>query len=400
MKTARQLIAAACAVALLVAAGGCAPSANRTPTSAKSSATTVAPAPSAGEQAGESSEPSTAVSPMKMLAPDKGAWVGVFTPPAPYKMSAVERYTKLAGARPAIVMWYQPWAGDGADEFLGSECVTMMRAGVVPLITWEPWDPGADPNYLKHPEKQPKYSLAKIAGGKYDSYIRDWARKCATLGGPVMLRPMHEMNGTWYPWGGTVNGNSAEEYVAAWRHIHDIFADEGADNVTWVWSVNNNNIPDVEGNQWGDYYPGDEYVDWVASSGFNWGTTRPKHKWKTFDAVFGNVYPYLRTLGKPILLSEFGTVSEGGSKPAWIRAAYRAIREDYPEIAAVVYYDNGEQGLKGRQDWGIASVKGSAMAYAEAVSDPYYKHAPSPAIDRWVEGATDDDFEQLKQSLK
>jgi len=31
------------------------------------------------------------------------------------------------------------------------------------------------------------------------------------------------MNGKWQPWSIGVNGNTAAQYVTAWRHAHDIF---------------------------------------------------------------------------------------------------------------------------------------------------------------------------------
>ena len=46
------------------------------------------------------------------------------------------------------------------------------------------------------------------------------------------------MNGNWFPWCEGVNGNQPGEYVAAWRHVHDIFTAVGATNATWVWCPN------------------------------------------------------------------------------------------------------------------------------------------------------------------
>ena len=43
--------------------------------------------------------------------------------------------------------------------------------------------------------------------------------------GARYLRPMHEMNGNWYPWAEGVNGNVAGDYVNAWRHVRAIFRD-------------------------------------------------------------------------------------------------------------------------------------------------------------------------------
>ncbi len=49
---------------------------------------------------------------------------------------------------------------------------------------------------------------------------------------------MSEMNGDWTSWCGTVNGNVPSDYIPAWRHVHDIFVQEGASNVKFDWSPN------------------------------------------------------------------------------------------------------------------------------------------------------------------
>ena len=69
------------------------------------------------------------------------------------------------------------------------------------------------------------------------------------------------MNGDWVPWGLGVNGNTARDYVAAWRHLVTVFAEEGASNVRWVWSPNVN--PDGY-LPFERLYPGDRWVDWLA----------------------------------------------------------------------------------------------------------------------------------------
>ena len=70
---------------------------------------------------------------------------------------------------------------------------------------------------------------------------------------------MHEMNGYWYPWSGLVNGNTPAKFIRAWRYIHKVFDAEGATNVTWVWTVNWNSVPNSTANRYGAYYPGDKY---------------------------------------------------------------------------------------------------------------------------------------------
>ena len=44
------------------------------------------------------------------------------------------------------------------------------------------------------------------------------------------------MNGNWSPWG--YRHTSPAAFVAAWRHIVTLFRALGAQNVTWLWTVN------------------------------------------------------------------------------------------------------------------------------------------------------------------
>jgi hypothetical protein len=102
--------------------------------------------------------------------------------------------------------------------------------GALPAITWEPWHPA-------HGANQPQYALERITAGAFDGYIMQWARAAASFGQPMQIRFGHEMNGTWYPWSIGVNGNSANDYRNAYRHVHDMFIAAGAAQVQWVWSI-------------------------------------------------------------------------------------------------------------------------------------------------------------------
>lgn len=321
----------------------------------------------------------------KIEPPAEGAYVGVFRPPAPFNMDGFDEYVDLTKNDPAILMWFQPWAQTESApyEFDAAAVIATHRRGAVPMISWEPWDPGDDPHGPNRPSDQSAFRLKAIVDGEFDEYIRDWATGCATVGGPIMLRPMHEMNGNWYPWNGFVNGNTPSEFIAAWRRIHDIFVEEGATNVTWVWSVNDVSVPDIAGNQPDAYYPGDEYVDWIGMSGFNWGTARPGYRWTDFDEQYAKPVEYLKRFGKPIAICEFGSVEVAGDKAAWIEDAYSKLRTDYPDVKAVVYYDNREEGPKGLQDWNIDSSPEALEAYVEAIGDPHFKGAVVPELSRW-----------------
>lgn len=317
------------------------------------------------------------------VAPPQGAYLGVYVPPAPFDPRAIDSFETSAGKGVAIVMWYQPWAVANRSRFDTATVVAVMRRGKVPMITWEPWDPGSDATRVRNPGRQPAFRLAAINAGAFDGYIRDWARAIKGLGGPVMLRPMHEMNGNWYPWSGTTNGNSPAQYVAAWRRLHDIFEQEGATNVTWVWSVNHESVPSGPGNAYASYYPGDAYVDWTAISGFNWGTSSPYSAWDSYSHWYDKPLAYLRTLGKPICVAEFACVEQGGDKAAWLKDAYARVAAD-PAIRAIVYFDSIEHD-SGTQDWRIDSSARSLAGFRAAIAPAHFLAGTPPELTGWVD---------------
>lgn len=104
-----------------------------------------------------------------------------------------------------------------------------------------------------------------VLSGARDSYLRAQADAVRAFDRPVFVRPDWEMNSTWYPqWDAPQVPPSA--YIAAWRHVYDVFQTEGAVNAAFVWCVNTwpgPNRTDVSA-----WYPGDAYVDWIGVDGY------------------------------------------------------------------------------------------------------------------------------------
>jgi hypothetical protein len=303
----------------------------------------------------------------KVLPPPKSdLYWGVFHLGAPYDPKLVTALEQEVGRRPAILMWYQEWARQPA--FPVDEAAWLFDRGIVPMITWEPWQPPRVFGTIVN--DQPRFSLKRIVDGKWDGYISRYARQIKHYGGPVMLRPMHEMDGFWYPWSGTVQpstGNSPTEYKMAWRHIWRVFRDVGASNVTWVWSVNHVSVPDTPTNNIRNYWPGKKFVDWIGFSGFNWGTASPFSVWKGFDSVELDRYRQLLRWGKPIALTEMGAPEVGGDKAQWIKDSFKAILARYPQLKMVIWYD--KQDSPERQ-WQINSSPAALHAFRGVISDP------------------------------
>jgi beta-mannanase len=281
---------------------------------------------------------------------------GIFTDGAPYdgNVDAIDRLQGKLGRHIDIVNWYQNWAdGSWAREYHPDVVAAVTGSGRTPLLTWEPWDPakGAD---------QPQFRLRRIVDGAFDDYIASWADSLRDAGGDVYLRPMHEMNGDWYPWGGTVGDNSAELYIKAWRHMVGIFRDHGARNVKFVWCPLPFSVPDTKSNQLEAYYPGTRYVDVLSLDGYNWGSRHADYGgWQSFKSIFGAAYKRLTKLGpQPIWIAEVGSAPQGGDKAAWVRDMWRTART-MPRLKALVWFDQNKE-----EDWRALPVASAFAAKA------------------------------------
>jgi hypothetical protein len=269
----------------------------------------------------------------RLLPPASGAYFGV--------TSSGQRTAPIAAARPwsgkvRIVQWFQQWRSNEVRlrrDWLDS----VDRAGAIPMIVWEPWrrrpDGADDPT-------QAAASVAAIGSGRYDPYIRAWARGLAAYRRPVLIKFMHEMNGWWYPWSVGINGNTPAGFIQAWRHVHDLFRAAGATNVSWVWSLNTEFGFDRDRYPPTAYYPGDAYVDWVGFSGMNWGTTQPWSSWTSADTFFRADYERLRAFGRPLMITEVATVQQGGDQAEWVTQTMDLFRRSYPAVRAVVWFSN------------------------------------------------------------
>jgi hypothetical protein len=305
-------------------------------------------------------------SPTPAAASAPGIYLGVWQPGLPEDMAALSDFERQIGKHVAIVMLWNDSADDNGALDMKALCAIAAR-GSVPLITWTPsdWRDGAD---------ESPYQLDRIAAGDLDGYFTGWAEQLASYGRPVLLRWAHEMNGTWYIWGRRDN-NSPAQYIAAWRHRHDLFVSAGATNVQWVWSPA---VADDAESAFEPYYPGDAYVDWVALDGYNQGP----QVWRWFGQIFSDSYNRITSLTtRPLMIAETASsealpqqAALGDTKAKWITDAFTdAIPNRFPRIRAVVWFNENKQDVeKGGYDWRVQSSPTALHAFAAAVASSVY----------------------------
>ena len=279
---------------------------------------------------------------------------GVSTPGGPGAGDEYAAVMTAAGAPPALEQWFVDFTAPPPI----ADLATVSGRGAQPVVTWEPWRSLGDGGY-----DRAAFPMQEIAAGVHDDYLYRWADELIAWGGTVYLRFAHEPNGDWYPWS-PAGGTPPEVYVAAWRHVHDLFAVKNAHNVRWIWAVN---VTDDPGDELGPLYPGDAYVDVVGVDGYNWGTTQQWSRWQRPDELFGPTLAAVTRLapGKPVVLTEVASAEEGGSKATWIRdlVSYVDLRRD---VSAFIWFDHHKE-----TDWRLTSSPGVVDAVQKALGREY-----------------------------
>jgi mannan endo-1,4-beta-mannosidase len=234
------------------------------------------------------------------LPASSGSYLGVYAKNVPASYDGVAAFTNAIGTRPDVVMYYSGWY----EPFQTAFATRVADNGAVPLIQMDPEGKGV--------------TVPTIAAGKFDGYLSAYAEAVRAYRHPVILSFGHEMNGSWSPWG--YKHTSPAAFVAAWRHIVTLFRTLGAQNVTWLWTVNiiNNTqrgrIPPPD-----PWWPGNSYVTWVGIDGYYL-----KSNWQ-FAPLFGPTITKVRSLtSAPILIAETGATSAAG-QPSKIADVFAGI---------------------------------------------------------------------------
>jgi Glycosyl hydrolase family 26 len=242
----------------------------------------------------------------------------------------VRSFEKVTGTRIGMVEFYNPFT----RPFQRWEARQATAAGDLPLVQLNP----------RH------VLLAQIVTGRYDDEIRRYADSVRAFSCPIVISFGHEMNGWWYTWGEP--WTTPATFIAAWRHVHDIFAAAGAGNVIWSWDPSHQYR--YKGSLASRWFPGNRYVDWVGLDGYLGAG-------ETFAQVFGAQLRNIRQVTrKPVYLAETGVA--GGPDQVWqIASLFDALRKY--RLAGLVWFD-----LNRKQPWRLEGRPPALAAYRHAVA--------------------------------
>lgn len=189
----------------------------------------------------------------------------------------LDRIAEASGVEPKI------WGGDVAWD--GAKVVELAKqnyaSGHIITLMWHvnrPFDKGVV-NFREQTQgdfSDEQWEELMTEGSEMhrkwlaqvDSISVNFLMPLKEAGIPVIWRPYHEMNGEWFWWGWREGENGFKKlYRMMWdrmvNHHH-------LDNLLWVWNANApREIPGDTARAYDLYYPGNEYVDVLATDVYN-----------------------------------------------------------------------------------------------------------------------------------
>lgn len=269
------------------------------------------------------------------LAVTPDSYLGVYEKSSPISYSLISHFAAMTGRQPKIVLYYSSWH----EVFRRAFAEKAYVQGAVPLIQLEPYGVG----------------MRSIAAGASDAYLRSYADAVRAYRHPVIIGFAHEMNGPWYRWGW--HRTSPAAWVAAWKHVVDVFRGQGATNVTWLWTINRNAAHTGPIRDW---WPGNDYVTWVGLDGYYFQPS------DSFTNTFGGTVKDIRKMtGKPILLAETAIGPVAG-QAAKIPDLFVGVKRYH--LLGLVWFDVNQHRGPYHQDWRLEGKRTAITAFRAAVA--------------------------------
>lgn len=283
----------------------------------------------------------------------------------------VASYESAVGRRVAWVYFSNNWWQDRAFP---SATASWIRArGSVPFVRL------MLRSEVPQGEAEPLFKLEAILAGQFDSDLSAWGDAAHAFAYPVLAEFGTEVNGSWFSWNGVWNGGPQEgprRFREAYRHIVETIRGRGATNVTWVFHVNQRDIPEEDWNRMENYFPGTDVVDWLGLSVY--GGLSPSDEWHPLSEGMDRMVPRLEALapGQPIFVLEFAASypNPAGDTAGWADTALlQLLSNRWPSVRGFSWWneqccDGGE--MRVQRVPGLAGVLRNRLANPNVVDRP------------------------------
>lgn len=297
-------------------------------------------------------------------------------PPGQYNMipQHFEALFNTTGKKLKYVNYYLQWATNGTTTphaMPGLALQSLITNGYTPILTWEPMFSG----FAHLDPAQPR--LDNIINGDYNSFIDNFADNIKLLSDTIIIRFMHEFEGDWYAWCVSQNSGDPNKFINAYRLVVDRFRARGATNVKWMWCGNSDYAPYAAYNWLVSAYPGDSYVDIVATDIYNSHYPAALPWWRSFRWQTAESYYYLQKYmpNKPLFIAELGCRerfsnenSTSETKAQWYARMDKELQSNFHKTRGLIFFNANKT-----QNWLVNSSSAALQSLKNNVwMDNYY----------------------------
>ncbi|NOR27363.1 MAG: glycosyl hydrolase family 26 [Lutibacter sp.] len=156
------------------------------------------------------------------------------------------------------------------------EAIKRNSEGYIVTLMWHTGRPQDNPPFnwnnstqgeLTKEEWKDLITPGTLLNKKWESRVDSIAshlKKLQNANVPILWRPYHEMNGSWFWWG---DKKGADGYIKLWKMMYNRFVNyHKLNNLIWVWNANApRDKKNDEAYDYDFYFPGVNYVDVLAA---------------------------------------------------------------------------------------------------------------------------------------
>jgi hypothetical protein len=178
-------------------------------------------------------------------------------------------------------------------------------------------------------------AAAKSGSALYADIVR-WAKEIKSRGGRVMVAYNHEPEAA----AGGQHGTPAD-FIAAWRRVHTIFDQQGANNVEWTLQMTAYafRVKSGDARSISRWYPGDAWVDNIGADAYNWSTCgEGSGKYNELSTLGAPVLAFARAHGKAASFPEFASHASS-NRAQWLRNAHSYFVANQNTLSAAFYFN-------------------------------------------------------------
>jgi len=268
----------------------------------------------------------------------------------------IQKWEQTSGKRAHIIHLFYTLS----SEYPWRQTQRVLKKGYAVMLTLEP---------RLHGDSRKRSRLKDLYQGKLDQQLMRSITKLKEIyqkwpKAQIMIRFGHEMNGSWYQWGckDGHNDNHAQDFIRSFRYVVQFFRHHDLNQIRWVWSPNV-----YYRDNFSQYYPGNQYVDIVGMSGFNFGpntTYRPDLTWQMFSEIYNRTYQILKHYPKPLMITGIACAESGGKKTLWLQDMQYQLKHHYRRISGLIWFN-----IKKEADWRIDSSEETLITAKKVFQD-------------------------------